>query len=178
MGWIDAFFSVITTQTTAGFEILPFSQFDPGSKFLLLASMLIGGGTLSTAGGIKILRLFIILQALRSLFFRTSLTKSSVLSEKHYPEVINCMSIFALYILTIFLSALPFAAMGYPLLDSLFDIVAALGTAGVSSGITDASLPTLLKIVLSVDMLLGRLEIVTLLVIFYRGTLIGRRNKL
>lgn len=174
---IDAFFNVIAAQTTAGFSTLSISEFDPGSKFLLLASMLIGGGTLSTAGGIKILRLFVILQAIRHLFFRTSITKSTVVSEKLSPEAISCMCVFSLYIIVIFISTLAFVTMGYPLLDSLFDVVSAIGTVGLSSGLTSSSLPALLKVVLGMDMLLGRLEIVTLLVIFYPRTLIGRRNK-
>lgn len=175
-GWADTLINVIQIQTTSGFSTIDVAEYNPGIKFLLLASMLIGGGTLSTAGGIKLLRVVIILQALRFLFFRTSLASSSVISTKQSPEIINCLSVFTIYVIVIFASTFIFVAMGAPLLDALFNVVSAIGTAGYISGPPVADLPAILKIVLGIDMLLGRLECVTLLVLFYPRTLIGRRN--
>jgi trk system potassium uptake protein TrkH len=65
--------------------------------------------------------------------------------------------------------------MGYAPLDSLFEVVSATGTVGLSSGITGPELPTLLKGVICADMLMGRLEIVAWLVVLNPGTWIGRR---
>ncbi|MCI5210602.1 MAG: TrkH family potassium uptake protein, partial [Candidatus Electrothrix sp. ATG2] len=73
------------------------------------------------------------------------------------------------------LSWLPFVVMGYSPLNSLFEVVSATGTAGLSAGLTSATLPLLLKGILCVDMLMGRLEIMAWLVLLYPGTWFGRK---
>jgi trk system potassium uptake protein TrkH len=65
--------------------------------------------------------------------------------------------------------------MGYSPLDSLFEVVSATATVGLSAGVTEAALPPLLKGILCVDMLLGRLEIMAWLVMLYPGMWFGRR---
>jgi trk system potassium uptake protein TrkH len=71
---------------------------------------------------------------------------------------------------------LPFAACGCDPLNSLFEVVSALGTVGLSAGISRPDLPTALKHVLCADMLLGRLEIIAWLVLLYPRTWLGRRR--
>ena len=80
-----------------------------------------------------------------------------------------------LFVVVVALSWLPFVAMGYSPLDSLFEVVSATGTVGLSVGLTSATLPALLKGILCVDMLMGRLEIIAWLVMLYPGTWFGRR---
>jgi trk system potassium uptake protein TrkH len=65
--------------------------------------------------------------------------------------------------------------MGYGPLDSLFEVVSATGTVGLSVGLTSATLPAPLKRILCVDMLMGRFEIIAWLVMLYPGTRFGRR---
>ena len=72
------------------------------------------------------------------------------------------------------LSWLAFLAAGLDPLDSLFEIVSALGTVGLSTGMTP-ELPAVLKLVLAIDMLAGRLEILALLILLHPGLWIGRR---
>lgn len=55
--------------------------------------------------------------------------------------------------------------LGHDPLRSLFEIVSATGTVGLSAGVTDSALAPLLKLALCADMLLGRLEFVALLVL-------------
>ena len=73
------------------------------------------------------------------------------------------------------LSWLPFVTCGYDPLDSLFEVVSATATVGLSAGISRPELETALKLVLCADMLLGRVEIVALLVVLSPGTWWGRR---
>lgn len=63
----------------------------------------------------------------------------------------------------------------YNPLDSLFDVVSTISTAGLSAGITGPDLHPLLKIILSADVLLGRLEIMVWLVMLTPQTWIGGR---
>ena len=83
--------------------------------------------------------------------------------------------IIILFVLVIIISWLPFVFMGYDPLDSLFEVVSATGTVGLSAGVTSLALPGLLKGILCADMLLGRLEILAWLVVVYPGTWMGRR---
>jgi trk system potassium uptake protein TrkH len=90
-------------------------------------------------------------------------------------EIQNALCLVVIFIVCIAFSWLPFVSMGYDPLDSLFEVVSAIATAGLSAGITDAALHPLLKAVLGVDMLLGRLEIFAWLILLTPGTWIGRR---
>jgi trk system potassium uptake protein TrkH len=73
----------------------------------------------------------------------------------------------ALHALTILLSWFAFLAGGLDPLDSLFEVVSAIGTVGLSTGIAGPDLATPLKFVLCLDMLMGRLEILAVLVLVY-----------
>jgi trk/ktr system potassium uptake protein len=95
----------------------------------------------------------------------------------HENEIQSALMLVALYGGAIVLSWLPFVAGGYDPLNALFEVVSALGTAGLSAGITGPHLPAALKSVLCADMLLGRLEIVAWLVLLYPNTWLGRRSK-
>jgi trk system potassium uptake protein TrkH len=65
--------------------------------------------------------------------------------------------------------------MGHPPLDALFEVVSAVGTAGLSAGISGPELHPFLKGVLCADMLMGRLEILAWLVLVSPGTWLGNR---
>lgn len=167
--------------TTAGFSSLEVAELDPASKLLLMGMMSIGGGVGSTAGGIKVLRLLVFLRLVQLLVQRTTLPPQAVykprlggkvLREEEIRQILLFILLFGLVIL---LSWVAFALSGEPSLDALFEVVSATGTVGLSTGITGPDLPSLLKLLLCVNMLLGRLEIIALLVLCYPRTWIGRR---
>ncbi len=168
-------------QTTSGFSSMPCDQLDAGSKLVLIFSMLVGGGVGSTAGGFKVLRLLIAASMFRLILLRTCLPKHAVLEPRmagrrlQNDEVHASLLLILLFVMIVGLSWLLFVAAGYNPLDSLFDVVSATGTAGLSVGVTSVALPGYLKGVLCVDMLMGRLEIIAWLVMLYPGTWFGRR---
>jgi len=170
-----------SAQTTAGFSSMPCAQLDAGSKLVLIFSMLVGGGLGSTAGGFKLLRLLIAVSVFRLILLRTCLPKHAVIEPRlagrrlQDEEIRSALLLIVLFVVVVALSWLPFVAMGYSPLDSLFEVVSAMGTAGLSVGLTSATMPALLKGVLCVDMLMGRLEIIAWLVMLYPGTWFGRR---
>jgi trk system potassium uptake protein TrkH len=90
-------------------------------------------------------------------------------------EIQNALSIVFVFLTFIAISWLVFVGMGHNPLDSLFEVVSAIGTVGLSTGIAAPELHPILKGVLCADMLLGRLEIIAWLVLFYPRTWIGRR---
>jgi len=170
-----------SAQTTAGFSSMPCAQLDAGSKLVLIFSMLVGGGAGSTAGGFKLLRLLIAVSVFRVILLRTCLPRHAVIEPRlagrrlQDEEIHAALLLIVLFVTVVALSWLSFVAMGYSPLDSLFEVVSATGTAGLSVGLTSATLPALLKGILCVDMLMGRLEIIAWLVMLYPGTWFGRR---
>lgn len=170
-----------SAQTTAGFTTLEIGDLSSTAKGVLIASMLVGGGVGSTAGGIKILRLLVFLRVLQVLVRRTCLPRHAVLDPRlgggrlEADEIQSVLSLIVLFVVVVFASWIPFLACGYDPLSSLFEIASALGTVGLSTGIAGPGLPVPLKAVLCADMLLGRLEIVAFLVLLYPKTWFGRR---
>jgi len=170
-----------SAQTTAGFSSMPCAELDASSKLVLIFSMLVGAGVGSTGGGFKLLRLLIAASVFRLILLRTCLPKHAVIEPRlagrrlQDEEIRAALLLILLFVVVAALSWLPFVAMGYSPLDSLFEVVSAMGTVGLSVGLTSATLPALLKGILCVDMLMGRLEIIAWLVMLYPGTWFGRR---
>ena len=184
-GWIQALrhgvLNAFSAQSTAGFATLDISQLNAGAKLTLIFSMFLGGGVGSTAGGIKILRLLILGQLLFIFLQRPGMPRQAVAEASlgkrrlETDEIQNALSIVFVFLASIGISWLVFVGMGHNALDSLFEVVSAIGTVGLSSGISAPDLHPFLKGVLCADMLLGRLEIIAWIVLFYPRTWIGRR---
>lgn len=172
----------VSAQTTAGFSSVEMSQLAPGSKLIVIASMFVGGGLGSTAGGIKMFRLLVCLRILRLLLDRISILRSGraglqlggdTVSTDEVESVVGVISAFGILVA---LSWLAFLTYGYAPLDSLFEVVSAVGTVGLSAGITSPELPAFLKGVLAIDMLMGRVEVVAFIVLLRPVTWLGRRR--
>ena len=172
-----------SAQTTAGFTSLNIGEMSDASKAVLMGSMFVGGGVGSTAGGVKILRLLILLRLIQVLLQRTTMPSHAVNEPRlagkllEPDDIQRALMLILMFFFVILISWFIFLVFGYPALDSLFEVVSATGTVGLSTGITHAELHPVLKMVLCLDMLLGRLEIVALLVVLYPPTWFGKRMK-
>ena len=173
----------ISAQTTAGFSSLDVIELSDSAKLTMIFSMLIGGNVGSTAGGLKLLRLLILIRLIQVLLQRTTLPAQAVHEPKlggkplEDSDIQRVLVLMLLFIGVIIASWFVFLLYGYAPLDALFEVVSATATVGLSTGITSAELPAVLKFVLSVDMLLGRLEIIALLVVLYLPNWIGKRKE-
>lgn len=185
--WTTALAHTIITaasaQTTTGFSTIDVPALNAPSKGVLILSMFIGGGVGSTAGGIKILRLLIMLRLLQLTVRRTALAGHTVVTPRlagktlEDEDIIRTLLLILSFIIVVLLSWLAFLAYGYAPLNSLFEVVSATDTVGLSTGITRPGLQPTLKTVLCADMLLGRLEVIALLVVLYPKTWIGNRTE-
>jgi trk system potassium uptake protein TrkH len=185
MSWEQIIFHApllaLSAQSTAGFATLPVSELNDTSKMVLILTMAAGGGLGSTAGGVKLLRLLILLRLLQLTLVRTCLPPHAVLDQRlggrrlEDEEIRQALLFILLFLAVVTASWFPFLVLGYDPLDALFEVVSATGTVGLSAGVTGPELPGLLKGVLCADMLLGRLEILAWLVILYPRTWIGKR---
>jgi len=184
-GWWEALHHApvlaFSAQTTAGFSSLDLAKLHAASKLVMIFAMAVGGCVGSTAGGVKILRLLIFINLLRVVLRKACTSRHAVVSPRiagqrvEETEIQEALLIILFFVTIMLLSWLPFLFMGYDPLDSLFEVVSATGTVGLSAGVVGPEMPTVLKGILCIDMLLGRLEILAWLVMVYPRTWIGRR---
>jgi len=179
----QAYFNTVSAITTAGFASSSILPFGGAAMLLICACMFIGGGIGSTAGGIKLYRLLVLFKAMQMFLRRAA---SGVHSQLHlrldgkrvdYLTIENVLAIICGYLVFLVGSWLIFLGYGMPPMESLYEVTSALGTAGVSSGLTSMELPTPLKLVLICNMLLGRVETVAIIVLLVPSTWFGKRRK-
>lgn len=173
----------LSALTTAGFLTVSPAQVGAGGTLLLIVLMAVGGCVGSTAGGIKVLRLVVIVRVTMLTLARTRLPTHAVVtpslgSDTLAPEEVQRALMLALaFVATAILSWFAFLVAGHEPLASLFDVVSALGTVGLSTGVAAADLEAGLKWLLCLDMLVGRMEFIAVAVLLWPRTWIGRRNQ-
>ncbi len=168
----ETIFHVISASSGTGFSTWDFSGFGVPMKLIFVILMFIGGMSISTAGGIKVLRLAVFLKSVpvlvKSLLFEKD--AETGFDSRNYSNkdiAINMMFIL-LSIIAVFLGAAALTTGGFLFVDSIFESASAFGTVGLSTGITSLSLAAHLKWVLVLLMLIGRIEIVPFLITFTR----------
>ena len=178
----DLLLTAFSAQTTAGFSVVPVDALDPFSKGVLMVSMFVGGSVGSSAGGIKLLRLLVLLRLVQLIILKTRLTPHAAVEMPiagrswSEDELVRILAVIGMFAAVVTGSWLPFLWYGHDPLDALFEVVSATGTVGLSTGLSGPGLQPALKGVLCFDMLLGRLEILPLLVFLAPRTWIGRRR--
>jgi len=177
-----AAFQALSALSTAGFSSVDIATLPDGAKAVLTALMWVGGSVGSTAGGIKVLRLVILLKVVHLVFIRYFLPREALTPLKLGDDVIETEMVYSvltfvfLYSLVLVVSSFLFMLNGFGLDNALFEVSSALGTVGLSCGITSAAMPAVLKGVLIVDMLLGRIEIIPLVVLFFPRTWVKNKR--
>jgi trk system potassium uptake protein TrkH len=171
-----ASFQVVSIITTTGFATADFDVWPSFSKLVLVALMFAGGCAGSTGGGMKIIRILVLVkhayigteQAIRPHMVR-ALKLGGVPVE---DDVRNAIVVFFFISLNILLfCSLAMAAMGLDLVTAITSVIATLnnigpGLARVGAVENFAFVPTAGKLLLSLCMVLGRLELITILVLF------------
>ena len=164
---IAALFQSITTRT-AGFNTIDQSSLSMTSRWLTLVLMLIGGGSGSTAGGIKVTTAFILLIVLfRGVNERGDIR---VLNRRIASADVSRAAMFFLKAVSLlFLSILMLGIVeygnssGFRASQLVFECVSALGTVGLSQGIT-SQLSFAGKLVIAATMFAGRVGLFSLVI--------------
>lgn len=173
-------FQAASALSTAGFSTIDIGSLPDSSKAVLTLLMWIGGSVGSTAGGIKIMRLIILFKLVHLVFIRFFLPKEALTPLKVADEVVEPEHVYhivtyvMLYALVIIISSFIFMLHGTGLDNAVFEVSSALGTVGLSTGITGPMMPEILKWTLVVDMVLGRIEIIPLCILLFPRTWIRR----
>ncbi|KAF6244535.1 CBS domain-containing protein [Nitrosopumilus sp. b2] len=158
----SAFYSV-SASTTAGLQLQSLAGLNGVAHSILIILMFIGGCGFSTAGGLKIFRLFH-LRNCRSFF---SSVKRNELPTQTKKEVISTLIIIALFPTISAITGLHLAeSENVPFQDAFFEAAGVITTGGLSAGVIDFDTDPATKIVLAFLMIFGRLEIIAIIYIF------------
>lgn len=158
--WLASWFQAVTPRT-AGFNTLAIDQLEDATTAITLLLMFIGGGSLSTASGIKVVTFIVLLLATYSYLrrdeavyvFNREISKETI--RKALALTIISIGIVWLAIFSLLLTE------SAPMIDIIFEAVSALGTVGLSRGLT-GELSTLGELIIIFLMFMGRLGPLTL----------------
>ncbi len=167
---LAAAFQSVTTRT-AGFNTINISEMSEASKAVMILLMLIGGSPGSTAGGMKTTTFSVlILNAIAT--FRSQENAGAFGRRLEYHVIKNAATIAMLYFALFFGGGIAISVYeGLPLLNCLYEAASAVGTVGLTLGITP-ELHVFSQVVLIILMYLGRVGGLTLIYAVFSG-----RNK-
>ncbi len=174
-----AAFQVGSVITTTGFSTVDFNEWPGFSKGILLCLMLVGACAGSTGGGLKCARFLILVKGLRRNMHQ-ALCPHKVQVVRNNGKMINEKIIqnvnayFAAYVLIMIASFLVISLDGFSIETNVSAVIACFNNIGPGFGDVGAAsnysaYSALSKIVLSFDMLAGRLEIFPIVVLFTRS---------
>ena len=189
-GLRNAVFAVVSTISTTGFTTSGYIAWPSFAVGLLMLLMILGGAAGSTAGGIKLVRAYILVRVTKTnLISRispssrvTTMRYSTPQGEEPITNALVCdvLEFITIYVAVIFAGTLLIAHFERaPLMDSLYEFTSVFCTIGITNGLTaTASTPTL--IVEMLGMVLGRLEVFIVFIGFFSAlrklrTLIKRK---
>ena len=171
----DSAFQVSSIITTTGFVSADYEKFPAMSQIILVICMFIGGMAGSTGGGIKIMRIMLLLRHVKQEVFRITHPHAVTvvkLGGKPVPQgVLNSiLGFFILYIALFLAATLIVSSLGLDVTSALSSVAASIGNIGPGLGIVGPvknylAVPLVGKWVLVFCMLLGRLEIYTVIVL-------------
>ncbi len=151
---LKSFFTSVTPRT-AGFATVDLNVLSEAGRMLVISLMLIGGAPGSTAGGMKVTTLGVVILAIVSVFRRE---KDTNFFNRRIEEatIRNAMCICMIYVLMFLTAGMIISRVeNLPLLTCMFESASAIGTVGLSLGITP-DLTRISEMILIILMFLGR----------------------
>lgn len=181
---MDSAFTVVSYMSTAGFAICDNSMWPWLAGVVLLFASFQCGCSGSTTGGIKVDRILISFKAMTNEIRRrlhpTAVTQVR-LSGHHLPDatVYSVMMYIVVYVIVIFLSIIGVLLSGSGMAEAVSGVIASVGSVGPGlseiGAMDNYSLqPAMAKVIYSIDMFLGRVEIFPVLVVL---SLLFKRNR-
>ncbi|AKB54244.1 MULTISPECIES: TrkH family potassium uptake protein [Methanosarcina] len=171
-----AIFQIVSIITTTGFATVDFNLWPDSAKMVLITVMFIGGCAGSTGGGMKVVRILILLRYSRAELFKAihpKAIKAVKFNNKNVPdEIVNSIVSFVVIYLLIFLSStLILSVLGMDIITSFTASIATLGNIGPGLNVIGPMgsfdpIPALGKLVLIANMWIGRLEVYTVILLF------------
>jgi trk system potassium uptake protein TrkH len=174
-----AFFQVASLHTSSGFSTADYMTWAPVLWGALCVPMVIGACSGSTSGGLKSIRMVILTKVARN-EFKHVIHPNAVLPVRINRQVVpqsvltSTLAFFFVYLVIIMIGCLILMSLGIGFTDSLGAVISSLGNMGIGLGSTGPasswnSLPDAAKWLTAFLMLIGRLELFTVLILFSRG---------
>ncbi len=182
-----ALFNVTSALSTTGYSTMSYVDLPPFAIGILIVLMLIGGGIGSTAGGIKLTRVYLMMRMIL-INIRKRLSPSRNVTVSYYYKaqgksfIDNSLSAdttgFVACYLCIFMigTLLLTLTADCSLTEAMFEFASALGTVGLSIGLTGPTTGTATLMIEIFGMILGRLEIFIVLIGIYSGVSVIRKR--
>ncbi len=174
-----AAFQVVAILTTTGYGTYDYELWAPAVQFLLLVFMFFGGMSGSTAGGIKIVRVLLLIKntvyELKRIIHPKAVIPLTLNKQNVTQGVINEIMAFIFIFVSVFIfGTMILSATGLDFMSSLGATASAMGNIGPGLGSvgptgTYAHLHDIAKITLTICMIMGRLELFTIMIILSRG---------
>ncbi len=172
----DALFQVVSVITTTGYVTADYTSWTPFLTVVFFVMMFIGGSAGSTAGGVKIIRHLILLKNM-VLEFKRILHPSAVIPVRFNKMAVNqevtfnVLAFIMTYILIFVIGSVIMSAMGLDFLTAIGAVATSIGNIGPGIGNVGpvdnfANIPLYGKWFLCFLMIIGRLELFTVLIIF------------
>ncbi len=182
-GFLDAFrfsfFNVTSASSCTGFANADFALWGSAAQFVIVLVMFTGGCAGSTTGAIKSVRVMLLLRntlaEIKRILHPDAIVPIKFNKRTVEPEILSVIaSFFVLYLTSYVISVLIIVITGVDLVSALSGVAACMGEVGPGLNTVGpmgnySSIPDLAKWVLSADMLLGRLELFTIMVVFTRS---------
>lgn len=187
----DVVFTTVSLGTTTGFYVDDYTQWPSQCLLLLMLVAFIGASASSTSGGLKVGRLRILYEYVRN-GFRGMIHTNAVYSVKvdgrsvDDSVVSSALVVFMMYVMTLLVGGVIFMIAGYDMVDSIGLSISAVSNGGMGFGNFGptgdfAGMDDAIKIVLVVLMWIGRLEVVTALIMltpgFWKDVWLGSRAR-
>ena len=158
---LSSVFQAVTPRT-AGFNTIDYTKFSDNGIAMTIILMLIGGGSGSTAGGIKMSTVFILVATMCSVLKQDK--EVAVFKKRIEPDIIkNAVAVFVLDIVLFVAGSMIISGIeGFSLKETMFECASAVATVGLTLGITP-HLGIISKILLICMMYIGRVGGITLI---------------
>ena len=158
---LSSLFQAVTPRT-AGFNTIDYTKFSDNGIAMTIILMLIGGGSGSTAGGIKMTTIFILAVTMCSILKQDK--EVAVFKKRIEPDIIkNAVAVLVLDVALFIAGSMLISGIeGFSLKETMFESASAVATVGLTLGITP-SLGTVSKLLLICMMYIGRVGGITLI---------------
>ena len=174
--WRDGLFQVVSIITTTGYATADYLTWVPFLSIVIFLLMFTGGSAGSTGGGIKIVRIVLLMK--NSFFELKRLVHPNAVIPVRYNTravsaaiITNMLAFIVIYMMTVGVSVIIMSIMGYDLDSALGAVATSIGNIGPGLGEVGPAfnfyeVPNFGKWFLSFLMLIGRLELFTVILLF------------
>lgn len=174
--WYDIAFMCTSAMTSTGYTSLNIENCGQFVIMVMLLLMFCGSCAGSTSGGAKVDRIEFLIKNSRNEFYRV-LHPNSIIPVRVNSKVVSggivmkVIAFLCIYLMLVVLGTIVLTWMDVPVFDAFFSSMSMTGNGGLGIGVTGtggsyANLPSLSKWVMSFLMLVGRLELFTVLILF------------